>query len=315
MNAPWAAWYESDRVSDLPSYLLSLPERAARSLTALAGGLARNVGEIAIPPSVRRTHLYRAMVDGTLKFLIQQAGHVEGVYSSDEQLAKDFLVRRGAGNGLEMVGLLTFHLSPVWVLAALADVSGAGKQLIGEIAAELEKKNLLEPGERFETVEQILDGLERTAGRAAEAVNTPPLNVEALREEWNQIRRHAAVIPSPRLPSANQLWTTWDAIKSESRAQNASVFEVSTLMAMSALRTLPKQAKWLGLAAAHATRRTGKVFAGTLLDHYAATLRGIHDQGYLTYCAREFKPYMQAALANFSPSKTTFTERLLKRGR
>lgn len=302
-------------MSDIPTYLLSLPERAARSLTALAGGLARNVGEFVIPAAVRRTHLYRAMVEGTLRFLIQQVGQVEGVYNSEEQLAADFLARRSAGNGIELLGLLTFHVSPVWVLAALADVSGTGRQLISEIAQELEKQRLLDPGLRFETVEQILDGLERTAGRAADAVNTPPLNVSALREEWSKIREHAARIPAPSLPSADSLWRTWNAMKSEAQSQQTSVFELSTVMALSALRSLPRQAKWLGLAAAHATRRTGQIFAGTLLDHYAVSLRNIQEQGYINYWVSEFRPYMRAALANFSPSKTTYTERILNRGR
>ena len=31
-------------------------------------------------------------------------------------------------HGIELLGILTLHASPVWVLAALADATGAGKQ-------------------------------------------------------------------------------------------------------------------------------------------------------------------------------------------
>jgi hypothetical protein len=64
----------------LTSYLLSLPERAIRSATALASGLIREIGEVTIPRTVRRSQLYQHLVEATLRFLIEQVGQVEGVY-------------------------------------------------------------------------------------------------------------------------------------------------------------------------------------------------------------------------------------------
>ena len=110
-----------------PLYLLSLPERAVRSLSAVAAGLLRETADVALPGAFRRTRLYRSLVDTTLRFLIEQVGQVEGTYPTGSQLAEDFVIRKAAGNGIELLGLLTFSASPVWVLAALADLSGAGK--------------------------------------------------------------------------------------------------------------------------------------------------------------------------------------------
>src|SRR5215475_10834045 len=97
------------------AYLISLPERTVRSATALAGGLIREIGEVTIPRTVRRSRLYENLVDATLRFLIEQVGEVEGVYPNEEKLAADFLVRRTAGNGIELIGILAFRASPVWV--------------------------------------------------------------------------------------------------------------------------------------------------------------------------------------------------------
>ncbi|MEK7753885.1 MAG: hypothetical protein AAB654_18325, partial [Acidobacteriota bacterium] len=127
-----------------PHYLASLPERVVRSASALAGGLVRELGDVTLPPAIRRTRLYRSLVDSTLRFLIEQVGQVEGAYPLEGRLAEDFAMRRAAGNGIELVGILTFRASPVWVLAALADLSGAGRQLIQEIAASLKQEGLLE---------------------------------------------------------------------------------------------------------------------------------------------------------------------------
>jgi len=118
-------------------YILSLPERVIRSLGALSGGLLREIGNVALPAAVRRTTLYRTMVDVALRFLIEEVGQVEGVYPTEETLAGNFLLKRTASHGIELLGILAFHASPVWVLAALADATGGGRKLIRELSQAL----------------------------------------------------------------------------------------------------------------------------------------------------------------------------------
>src|SRR3954468_24508603 len=96
-------------------YVLSLPERAIRSLGALSGGLLREIGEVALPPAIRRTTLYRTMVGVTLRFLIEEVGEVEGIYPTESRLAENFILQRTASHGIELLGLLAFRASPVWV--------------------------------------------------------------------------------------------------------------------------------------------------------------------------------------------------------
>src|SRR2546422_778250 len=142
----------------LNAYVWSLPERLLRAISAVAGGALREVGEVALPDRVRRSRLYQSLVDSNLRFLIEQCnGRVEGAYSAEGELPKDFLIRIAAGYAIEVAGIVAFRASPVWVLAALADVSGAGRDLIGEIAEALKKDGLLEPGRSFENVDQLLD--------------------------------------------------------------------------------------------------------------------------------------------------------------
>ena len=156
------------------NFLLSLPERGVRSVTALAGGVLRELGEVSIPQTIRRSQLYRNLVEATLRFLIEQVGQVKGVYPDEEKLSKDFLLRRAAGNGVELIGILAFRASPVWVLAALADASGAGRYLIREITTSLQEEGLLDRTAKFTTVDEMLDGLEASAGRLAAGAIIPP---------------------------------------------------------------------------------------------------------------------------------------------
>src|SRR5215475_5118771 len=221
----------------LRNFLLSLPERGLRSATALAGGLLREMGDVAIPKAIRGSQLYRNLVEATLRFLIEQVGQVKDVYPVREKLSEDFLVRRAAGNGIELIGILTFHASPVWVLAALADASGAGRFLVREITTSLKAEGLLDQGTEFGTMDEMLVGLEASAGRLAATVNTPPLDVKSLRQEWNALRGDLAKIPPRQLPGAQALRELWKDIKQEARQQDRSVFQVSSLMAVSAMKS------------------------------------------------------------------------------
>ncbi|MEO7653742.1 MAG: hypothetical protein ABIZ80_25070 [Bryobacteraceae bacterium] len=295
------------------AYLASLPERVVRSAAALAGGLLRQIGETALPARLRRTKLYETLVAATLRFLIEQVGEVEGTYPGEEKLAGDFLLRRTAGNGIDLIGILTFSASPVWVLAALADLSGVGRKIIQEIAGALKQEGLLEPDANFTTMDQLLDGLEKSSGRIADAMSTPPIDVPGLRAEWQAIREQVSAIRTPNLPRPEALGELWEDLAREAKAQNRSVFALSSMLALSAVRRLPRRLWWLSRATGLAGRRTGQVFAGALLDHYRDTLREIRERGFAEHWRLEFRPYLAAAASQFSPGRESLTQKLLRR--
>ncbi len=295
------------------SYLLSFPERVLRSALGFGAGVAREVGEVALPDGIRQTQLYQNLVDATLRFLIEQVGGVEGVYKADSTLPDDFLVRRTAGNAVEALGIVAFRASPVWILAALADLCGMGRHLIPEIADALKAQGLLEADTQFVTVDQMLDGLERTSSRLAATINTPPLDVQGLRNEWAAIRAEARTLPPASLPGGEAIAHVWSQLKTEAARQHRSVFETSSLMAVSAVRTLPSGVRWLSASARVGAARTGQVFAAALLDHYRQTLTEMQEIGYLAYAGRQFRPYVRAAVDQFSPERRTLTQRLLEK--
>jgi hypothetical protein len=294
-------------------YLLSLPERVLRSMSALSAGLLRELSAVSLPRRVRHTRLYTELVENTLRFLIENVGQVQGVYPPHGKLADNFAVRRLTGNGIELLGLVTFRASPVWVLAALADLSGAGRQLVREISQSLKEEGLLDPHADYETIDALLDGLESTAGRLAQTANTPPLDVAGLRREWADLRRAVLKIPAPRLPSADLLRRNWEELKATAVAQGRPVFQVSSLMALAAVSRIPENLLWLSRCARGAARRTGQVMAAGLLEHYRTTMQEIRATGYLAWWAREFRPYLKAAVLQFSPRRPTSTQRLLRR--
>jgi hypothetical protein len=294
-------------------YLLSLPERVIRSLGALSGGLLREIGNVAVPAPLRRTTLYRTMVEVTLRFLIEDLGQVEGVYPPEGKLAENFLLQRTASHGIELLGILAFQASPVWVLAALADAAGGSRRLIREIAQAFQEEGLLDKSERFETMEQVLDGLEKSSGRLATTLNLPPVNIPSLRREWDRLKEGLRSIPPKNMPNLERIERVWKNLRTSAQQQGRSVFLVSSVMAVSAMAHVPANVLWLSRAARSAARRTGKVLGEAVLDHYTNALAEMGREGFLQYWTREFRPYLRGAAEQFAPAHESLTERLLRR--
>jgi hypothetical protein len=301
------------REMTVKGYLLSFPERCVRAALGLGAGVAREVGEVALPEGIRRSQLYQNLVDATLRFLIENVGGAEGVYSTAGTLPDDFLARRTAGNAMEVLGIVAFRASPVWVLAALADLCGMGRQLIPEIADALKAQGLLEQDAQFTSVDQMLDGLERTSSRLAATINAPPLDVAGLRKEWEALRNEARGLQPANLPSRETIGHLWAQLKTESTRQDRSIFETSSMMALSAARALPDGVRWLSSSARVGATRTGQMFAAALLDHYRQTLSEIQQVGYAAYASRQFRPYVRAAIGQFSPKRRTLTQSLFEK--
>jgi hypothetical protein len=292
-------------------YAASLPERVVRSASALSAGTVREIAIVALPVGFRRGRLYRNLVDVTLQFLVANVGGVESARPSEIKLSEDFLLRRTAGNGIELMGLIAFRASPVWVLAALADVSGFGRSLIPEIAASLKQENLLAPDASVATMEQLLEGLERSSAQLAETVNAPPLDIAGLRQEWSKLKGEVRRLPAPQVPSAEGVRALWRDLNASAEREQRSIFAVSSLLAVAAVSELPERARALTRTAGIVLRHGGNALSAPLLEHYRQSLAELRTTGFLRYGARQLEPYAQAALGAFSPERATLTDKLL----
>ena len=294
-------------------YAASLPERVVRAASALAAGTASEVAAVALPSGFRRTRLYRNLVGVTLQFLVEDVGGVQSAQPTEQKLGEDFLLRRAAGNGIELMGVVAFRASPVWILAALADVAGFGRQLIPEIAESLKKEGLLAPDDSFASMEQLLGGLERSSAQLAESVNAPPLDVAGLRDEWRKFAAEARRLPAPQLPSASAVTRLWQDVRATAEREHRTVFEVSSLLAVAAVGELPERARVLSKSAAVVLRHGGAAVSNALLEHYRQSLEQLREVGYVRYGVLKLTPYTHAAIEAFHPSRETLTGKLLDR--
>ena len=272
------------------SYLASLPERTARAGAALTGGLVYEASEVVLPAAVRRSRLYQAIVGRLLRITIELVGGVEGVYPDQRMPARELLVRKTAGNAVELSSFLAVGWSPLWLLAGASDLVGGTKAYLRALAAELREAGVLAADADVASFDELLTALEGTSGVLADTVDVPPLNVPSVRTSWRQLQRQAA-----DLPDAGGLEKIFAELQLAARQEDRSLLEISSLV---------------GLGAVRAGVKLGNVH---IFDYYRLALRTIVEEGLLSFLRRTSTPYLVRAGSHFDPRSSTYSERLLRR--
>jgi hypothetical protein len=271
-------------------YLASLPERTARAGAALTGGLVYETGEVLLPLVVRRSRIYQAVVGRLLRITIELVGGVDGVFPTEEMLVQELMARKTAGNVVEIGSFLAVGWSPVWLLAGASDLIGGSKAYLRVLVTELEESGVLSAEEEVASFEELLSALEGTSGVLADTVDVPPLNVAGVRASWQELQRQAA-----ELPDARGLEEIFSELRLASRREGRSVMEISTVVALGAVR---------------AGVKLGNVH---VFDYYRGALRTIADEGLVSFLYRTSTPYLTRARSHFDPGSSTLSERLLRR--
>ena len=272
------------------SYLVSLPERTARAGAALTGGLVYETTEVMLPLAVRRSKLYQALVGRLLRIMIELVGGVEGVYPAQEMPVRELLVRKTAGNVVELSSFVAVGWSPVWLLAGASDLVGGTKVYLRTLVSELRDAGVLAPEADVASFEELLTVLEGTSGVLADTVDVPPLNVSSARASWQELRQQAA-----DLPDAAGLEKIFAELQLAARQEDRSILEISSMVAIGAVRS--------GV-------RLGSVH---IFDYYRRALRTIVEEGLLSFLRRTSTPYLTRAGSHFDPHSITYSERLLRR--
>ena len=272
------------------NYLLSLPERTLRAAAAGLGGLLYEAAQVLLPGWLRRSRLYRAIVAGTLRIAIELIGGAPGILPPDEITARELAVRKAAGTGIEMAGLMFVGWSPLWLFAATADLTGGAQTYLQALISELRRDGLLPEDADISTVDELLDTLEETSGLVAESLDVPPLSMADLRAWWRELRQEAS-----GLPDGDRLANLYAGLRQAAEREGHSLRSVSSLLAVGAVR---------------AGIQIGQVH---IFDYYEDALRTIAGEGMAVYARRVTRPYLAVVKGHFDPGTTTYTERLLRR--
>jgi hypothetical protein len=275
------------------TFLASLPERFVRTVAATVGGALHETFQLALPRLVRRSRLYEATAKNLLRVTIELVGGVAPqapVADEHEPDSGRLAVRKGAGNAVELGSIAAFGFSPLWVLAAAADVSRGSRTYLDAFVRELVREGVLPEGSSPGSVDELLGALEGVSGTSARLVDMPPLEVAALRDSLDEIRRDAASLPSPE-----ELARVFAGLRHAARRAPTSLLEVSV---------------GVGLAFFNSARHVGRQH---VLDPYAEDLQPLRSEGLGAYARRVSRPYAEAVARHFDGDRPTLTERGLER--
>ena len=266
------------------AFLLSFPERAVRSVFALVGGGVHETAEVLLPRLVRRSRLYEATAKNLLRVSIEVVGGVEappGTADEYEPNATRLVIRKTAGNVVELGSIAAFGFSPLWLLAAGADVTQGSRMYLDAFVQELKLVGVLAEEAHLQSVDALLGALAGGSGTTARLIDIPPLELAALKRSLADLRADASGLPSPK-----EMSSLFDGLRTEAVRERSSLLEVST----------GRRDRVLQLRPPHRAQH--------VLDPYGEDLEPLRDEGFGGYAAAS--PTVGAAIArHFDPERAT----------
>lgn len=325
-------------------YSASLPERIVRSAVGLTAGTARELAEFIVPQAFQSSKSYEVAIRNSLNFLLSAVGEVHSEESQPEQQADGtaacsvpaasdpvasppagnapadnaeptadtgrFVAKKAIANFIDITGLTTLHISPLWVLAIVSDAAYGTRTYIEELAQELQRQGLIDNSSTIHRVDDLFAAVQKTSGRAASAFDLPPLSLNELRESFTQTRAALNEIDPTVLIPETEIRRLWQDMKDLAARENVSLLGISGALAMQTVETIRgvSQGSLAGLFVA------GRIINRNIFSHYADAIRDVRRQGLITSLRNTFEPYTEMAWNNFSTSRKTWTETVLNPG-
>ena len=289
-------------------YGLSLPERALRSTSAVVGGALRESTSLLIPQAFRSSRTYSVFVQQMIDFLVHNVGGVatsDGAGSTTQ--IEGYVARKTVGNFIEMAGWTVMPLSPLTVLAIVADVAYGSQSYLKELSAELKKQGVIDEQTTIDHASDLLAAINRTSAIASQALDTPPLSAEGLQRTVAEAQAAASSFDATRLIPRAEIERLWNEMHELARRENVSVMEISTATAMYAANKVGT----LGRGALSTVTVAGNIFERDILGHYAAGLQDIGRRGFYATLADASQPYIGAVWRQFALGGRTWTEAVL----
>ena len=294
----------------LHHYLLlsfSLPERVARAMGSLIGGSTLLLSKTLLPTAVKNSSSYRFTLGMFQTFLIKNVAQIDN-YQTDTELQEHFLNRKLLGTSLEAAGLLTMHLSPVWVFAIASDAAKGGQVFLNRLVHHLKENGVIAEDSNPQSLEQVLLSIHDMGRQGATAIDTPPLSMAEVEELAAQLRESTASLrqnSSNLLPSFEAIWGQ---ISQVAKKENLSTEQVLGMLSLSAASFAQTSAGTAG-----AVGKTGFYFLDVvILTDYRETLADITETGSLSYMQQNMQPFVENAQSHFNFKKETRSQAWLK---
>lgn len=290
-------------------YGLSLPERTLRSAVGVAAGTVREAAEFVVPQSFKNAKTYKVLVRNSLAFLTDNVGGVKSSQPEDQDSAigDDFVARKAVGNFVDLAGMATLHVSPVWIMAIVSDVAYGTKAYVQELATELKAKGLINESSTINNVDDVLNAVQDASGNAASLFDTPPLSIKELRSTLTKTKDAIANAKLKGMLPENEIKAYWAEMRNISKRDDVSLLGVSGALTMHTLGKVK--------TASHGTLTGVQVIGGILkrdvFDYYSTALQDVSEKGIFQSLKGTSAPYAEAIWNNFSNDRPMITDEVV----
>ena len=212
--------------------------------------------------------------------------------------------RKTVGNFVDLAGIATLHVSPLWILAIVSDVAYGSTTYVRELAAELKQQGLIDDASTIHHVDDVLKAVQRASGQAAGLFDTPPLSLDQLKSSLNETRQAMQSADYKSILPESELKRYWQEMQEISKREGVSLLGVSGAASLYALDKFTNVARgtFTGVQVA------GSLVNRNVIGHYTAALATLKERGIYASLRETAGPYIEAVWSNFAGDKSTLTE-------
>ena len=238
--------------------------------------------------------------------MVHDVGGVEN--SSPVEPSEDAkLAQKAVGGLLDVAGTATLHLSPITVLAVFNDLAYGSSHYLKKLSEELKREGIIDDDSSIDHVSDLVDALQSTSSRAADAMDTPPISISGFTDTVAQLSDELRKAdPTKLLPQA-EVQRLWSEMEQAAETADVGLWDVSTTMTMFAMNRITLTTR----GALSSVNVAGNLFDEHIIRHYSDALVEIGERGLYATLSNVSAPYLEAVWDNFSDDRDTWTEELL----
>ena len=286
---------------------LTIPERTARSASALVGGLVNESAARLIPGAFRNSRSYTVFVQQALDMMVHDVGGVENPSATAEDQQESQLAQKAVGGLLDVAGAATLHLSPMTVLAVFNDLAYGSGVYLEKLSVELKREGIIDQESSIDHVSDLIEVLQHSSGKAADVFDTPPVSVDGIRETVQQLTEEIGKADPTKLIPQHELARMWSEMEDAATKADVGLWDVSATMTMYAMNRV----KLTSRGALSSINVASNLFDEHILSHYSDALEEISDRGLYATLSDAATPYVGAVWQNFESERETWTEELI----
>lgn len=287
-------------------YLLSLPERSIRFVTSIATSITSLLTKTILPKPIQNSTLYQMTFGLFQDYLIEQVAQVHIEEKANE--STDYIYKKTAGSIIEGIGLLTFHYSPIWLLAMISDIAGGSQVYLNHLTNSLKDEGLIDPNKNFSSSENLLKHIQNLSEKSAKLIDQPPVKKDDFIALYSHLNSLYQENPKELLDIFHQLETLYENIRKLSKKSNISMNTLNGLFTQDLLESFGEKAIFFSKLSSKVTL---EVFNTYFIKSYEETLLEIRKIGVQTYLKQHMSPFIDQMKQHFKKNKQSTTEKII----